>query len=144
MIGTVVAGAGSVGTARADDPTFVSWSDVLPGLTDEYDPSSETPCVSGDPKCVQMVIKEMQRRFRPLARKCSHQANFALSHLRTTEEFQRATAEPGFFIDPLFVNHEDAVFAKYYFEAYDAWEAGRMGQVPKARRIALNLPRRSR
>ncbi len=136
---TTLAGAGG---ARADDPPFVSWSDVLPGLTDEYVPTSENPCVSGDPKCVQIAIKEMQRRFRPLARKCSHQAIFALSYLRTTEEYQRATAEPGFFIDPLFVNHEDAVFAKYYFRAYDAWAAGRTGQVPKAWRIALNAAKK--
>lgn len=142
MIGTAVAGAGAAGTANADDPTFVGWSDVLPGLTDEYDPSSENPCVSGDPKCVEFVIKEMQRRFRPLARKCSHQAIFALSYLRTTQEYQRATAEPGFFIDPLFVNHEDAVFAKYYFQAYDSWADGRKRQVPKAWRIALNAAKK--
>ncbi|MDQ3325769.1 MAG: DUF5995 family protein [Actinomycetota bacterium] len=140
MVGASVTGAGTAGAA--DDPIFASWSDVLPGLTDEYDPSSENPCVSGDPRCVDMVIKEMQRRFRPLARKCSHQAIFSLSYLRTTQEYQRATAEPGFFIDPLFVNHEDAVFAKYYVEAYDAWTADRMRQVPEAWRIALNAAKK--
>lgn len=140
MVGASVTGAGAAGAA--DDPIFASWSDVLPGLTDEYDPSSENPCVSGDPRCVDVVIKEMNRRFRPLARTCSHQAIFSLSYLRTTQEYQRATAEPGFFIDPLFVNHEDAVFAKYYFEAYDTWAAGKTRQVPEAWRIAFNAAKK--
>lgn len=43
---------------------------------------------------------------------------------------------------PAFVNHEDAVFAKYYFEAYDTWAAGRTRQVPEVWRIALNAAKK--
>jgi hypothetical protein len=78
----------------------------------------------------------MTRRWRPLDRSCDHRAVFALTYLRTTEEFLRTVEEdPGFFRDPAWVNHEDAVFAELYFRAYDAWEDG--GPVPEAWRIAF-------
>ncbi len=129
------------GPARAEDPIFVSWSQVLVSWTDEYVPTSENPCVAGRPTCVRLTIEEMQRRFRPLAATCSHQAVFSLAYLRTTQEYKRAAEEKGFFEDVRFVNHEDAVFAKYYFDAYDAWAADRLRRVPKAWRIAFDAAR---
>jgi hypothetical protein len=101
-------------------------------------PLADDQCADGSSKCVDATIKKMQRHFDPLARTCSHQAIFALAYLRTTQEYARAAAEPGFFQDVRFVNHEDAVFAKYYFDAYDAWVAGRTAQVPKAWAIAFD------
>ncbi len=80
----------------------------------------------------------MYRRFNPQARSCDHASVFALTYLRTTEEYQRASLTPGFFGDPYFVNHEDAVFARYYFDAYDDWKANRRHLVPQAWRIALD------
>ena len=50
-------------SARADDPVFVGWSSLLPGLTEEYNPSSASDCVAGRMNCVRAVIREMQRRF---------------------------------------------------------------------------------
>jgi hypothetical protein len=83
------------------------------------------------------VIREMQRRFDPLAAACDHDAIFSLTYLRTTEEYRRTIEDLTFFQDTAFVNHEDAVFARYYFEAYDNWEAGRRAAVPQAWAIAF-------
>jgi hypothetical protein len=80
----------------------------------------------------------MERRFAPLASNCAHNAIFALAYLRTTQEYARTAADPEFFDDARFVNHEDAVFAQFYFEAYDAWAAGHRGQVPQAWNIAFD------
>jgi hypothetical protein len=99
---------------------------------------TDDQCSSGSSTCVKATIQKMQRHFEPLARACSHQAIFALAYLRTTQEYARAAAEPGFFADVQFVNHEDAVFAAYYFDAYDAWTANRASQVPKAWAIAFD------
>jgi hypothetical protein len=61
---------------------------------------------------------------------------FALTYLRTTQEFFRTVTEnPHFSSDPQWLNHEDTVFAELYFNAYDAWEAGQ--PVPPAWRIAF-------
>ena len=49
-----------------------------------------------------------------------------------------AAEQPGYFQDTPWVNHEDAVFAKYYFNAYDNWLAGNRSQVPQAWLIALD------
>ena len=123
--------------AAAEDPPFVGWSAITPTLTGGYDPSSEDDCKKGHVNCVDKVIRDMERRFDPLAESCDHDAIFALSYLRTTEEYRRTIEDPDFFEDTAFVNHEDAVFADYYFEAFDDWHEGRVGEVPPSWRIAF-------
>ena len=125
------------GIARAEEPPFLGWTALLPGLTTEYEPSSENDCAAGRTRCVDAVIREMQRRFDPLAKACDHDAIFSLTYLRTTEEYRRTIEDPTFFDDTQFVNHEDAVFARYYFQAYDDWSAGRRSAVPRAWAIAF-------
>jgi hypothetical protein len=127
----------TAGAARAEDPLFLGWTSLAPALTTEYDPSSENDCAAGRTRCVDAVIREMERRFRPLAGSCDHDAIFSLTYLRTTEEYRRAIEDPAFFEDTRFVNHEDVVFARYYFEAYDDWSAGRLAAVPQAWAIAF-------
>jgi hypothetical protein len=123
--------------ARAADPPFLGWSSILPPLQGTYEPSSEDDCKRGATSCVDKVIREMTRRFDPLAASCNHDSVFALAYLRTTEEYRRAISDPTFFEDTPFINHQDAVFAEYYFEAYDDWHGGRVEQVPPAWRIAF-------
>ena len=127
----------TAGAARAQDPLFLGWTTLAPALTTEYDPSSENDCAAGRTRCVDAVIREMDRRFGPLASACDHDAIFSLTYLRTTEEYRRSIEDPTFFEDTHFVNHEDVVFARYYFEAYDNWAAGRRDAVPQAWAIAF-------
>jgi uncharacterized protein DUF5995 len=125
--------------AAADDPPiFVDWPSLLPGLLDEYQPSSANDCVAGRPHCVDATIREMERRFRSLGPACDHNAVFALAYLRTTQTYRWARDQSGYFADTPWVNHEDAVFAKYYFAAYDNWAAGDRGDVPQAWLIAFD------
>lgn len=124
--------------AAADDPLFVEWSSLLPGLVDEYDPSSANDCVAGRPNCLDATIREMERRFAPLGQACDHNAVFALAYLRTTQTYEWARDQAGYFNDTPWVNHEDAVFAKYYFNAYDDWAAGNRSQVPQAWLLAFD------
>ena len=123
--------------AFASDPPFVGWTAITPTLTSGYDPGSEDECLRGSTKCVDKVIREMERRFDPLASSCDHDSIFALSYLRTTEEYRRAIEDPEYFSDNPFINHQDAVFADYYFDAYDDWQHDRIDQVPPAWRIAF-------
>ena len=125
------------GPAAAEDPLFLNWSQLLPGLTAGHDPSSANDCTSGRIQCVDAVVREMTKRFDRLAAACDHDSLFALSYLRTTEEYRRAALTPGFFGDTPFINHEDAVFARYYFDAYDAWHRGDVAATPPAWRVAL-------
>lgn len=128
----------SAAPAQADDPTFVDWSSLLPSFTDTYDPTSENDCVAGKPNCIDKTIREMQKRFAPLGQACSHNAVFSLAYLRTTQTYKWARNQEGFFADTPFVNHEDAVFAKYYFDAYDDWASGHRTSVPQAWLIAFD------
>ena len=123
--------------AAGEETPFVGWMNVLPGLVTE-DPSRTTECASGQPQCVDKTIRTMTRHFDALASSCDHEAVFALAYLRVTEEVKRTVAlNPAFFARPSFVNREVALFAKLYFDAYDAWKAGATSRVPGAWRIAL-------
>ena len=134
-----VAGIAGPRVAYADDPIFVDWTSLLPSMSDTYNPNSANECVAGKYTCVDKTIREMDRRFDPLATSCSHQAVFALSYLRTTETYRdTVNADNNFFVDTPFVNHEDAVFAKYYFQAYDNWAAGNRTAVPAAWNTAFD------
>jgi hypothetical protein len=130
--------------AQAEDPPFVEWTTLLPTLTEGYDPTSANECVAGKTQCVDKVIREMYKRFDPQADSCSHDAVFALAYLRTTEEYRRTIDDPTFFRETSWVNHYDAVFAKYYFRAADDYAAGRRSDVPAAWRIAYDASRDKR
>lgn len=121
----------------AGDAAYVGWPELLPGLAQGYEPTSADICRSGKPRCVQRVLREMARRLDPLDKKCDHDAVFALTYLRTTEKFRESTREQDFFSDPSFLIHQDAVFADYYFRAYDAWHGGDKSKVPPAWAIAF-------
>jgi hypothetical protein len=123
--------------AVGEDAPFVGWSALLPGLTLPYDPTSPDDCIAGRSQCVDKTIREMTRRFDPLASSCDHNAIFSLTYLRVTEEYRRTIEKP-FFDDTQFVNYEDTMFAHYYFAAFDAWAAGRIGDVPAAWRVAFD------
>jgi hypothetical protein len=127
--------------AVAEDPPFVGWSSLLPGLSLPYDVTSPDDCIAGRVQCVDKTIRQMTQRFEPLASTCDHNAIFALTYLRVTEEYRRTVQDPTFFHDTPFVNYEDGIFAHYYFFAYDAWKDGETADVPPAWRIAFDAAR---
>ena len=120
------------GQAGAEDPPYLGWPGLLPAVPGTYSPSSEDDCVKGRNQCVDAVIREMTRRFDPLASSCDHDAIFSLAYLRTTEEYRRTIEDPTFFENTAFVNHEDVVFAEHYFRAYDAWHSTSRALTPPA------------
>jgi hypothetical protein len=78
----------------------------------------------------------MERRYKPLAKQCDHDAIFALNYLRTTEVFQQTLDQIGY-DDPASVIREDALFAEYYFRAYDTYYKGK-GDIPPAWKITFD------
>src|SRR4029450_1867401 len=75
--------------AVAEDPPFVGWSALLPGLSIPYDTTSPNDCVAGRGQGVDQVVREMTKRLDPLASSCDHDAIFSLTYLRVTEEYRR-------------------------------------------------------
>ena len=108
------------------------------GTSASNDVSDRRACELGQPKCVDRVIKEMEQRFRKLARRCDHDAVFALLYLRTTEKF-RDTLDTIGYGDPSSVVREDGLFADFYFHAFDAFHDG--GDPPPAWDIAFSAAR---
>lgn len=129
--------AGACGGTDGDRPAAPqSWREVEATLGPHLEPSSPNPCQSGEPACFDLVLGEMRRRAERLAAACDHDALFALMYLRTTEAI-RDVASDGAFGDPRAVAHVAAWFARFYFDAYDAWHAGRRDDVPGAWRISF-------
>ena len=58
-------GSLTAGATETTDPTFVSWTDILPSLTSGFDPTSENECVAGKINCVDKAIREMRRVLQP-------------------------------------------------------------------------------
>ena len=108
------------------------------GTSASNDVSDRRACELGQPKCVNRVIKEMEQRFRKLARRCDHDAIFALLYLRTTEKF-RDTLDTIGYGDPSSVVREDGLFADFYFHAFVAFHDG--GDPPPAWDIAFSAAR---
>ena len=138
-----VATAGTLTPAAADgivspeplDPVI----GVLPPRPVPYTPYTGSICPDGAPTCIDATIAEMQRRLDTLAAACDHDAVFALAYLRVTEDVRTAVAS-GWFQDRVWLGQVDAVFAKDYFDAMDAWSSGdpaRQATVPVAWKIAL-------
>ncbi len=136
-LGALILALAAPPAAVAEDPPFVGWSALLPALSFPYDPSSPDDCIAGRTQCVDKTIREMTRRFDPLASSCDHNAIFSLTYLRVTQEYRQTIDEP-FFDDTPFVNYEDTLFAHYYFAAFDAWSAGEIEDVPPAWRVAFD------
>lgn len=110
-------------------------------LASVHEPTSKQACRVGKPKCVEFVIKEMEHRYKPLAKQCDHDALFALTYLRTTETFLDTLDEVKY-KHPAAVIREDALFAEYYFRAYDAYHRG-IGNVPPAWQVAFDAAQNS-
>ncbi|TNF22410.1 MAG: hypothetical protein EP329_28610 [Deltaproteobacteria bacterium] len=111
--------------AAADDPRAGFWA--LDG------------CPDGEDACLDVVIAALEAHYEALASTCDHDALFALAYLRTTEALQVAIRTPGYFAEPARINHQDVVFAGYYFAAYEAWHGGDREAVPEAWRIAFEI-----
>lgn len=132
----------SAGATDYEDPFFLNWPTYVPSSTTDYTVSTADECKKGQVQCVDKVIREMTKRFNALG--CHHDATFAFTYLLTTEEYRRAVEDPNFFTDNAFVNHQDAVFADYYFEQFDAFRAGDLAKVSPAWRIAFQSAQEER
>lgn len=99
------------------------------------DLSDKPICQKGKPQCVHLVESEMDKRLRKLTKDCDHDSIFSLAYLRTTETYGDTLDTSGY-QDPSSVTREDALFADYYFRAFDAFHDGD-GDVPLAWQIAF-------
>jgi hypothetical protein len=130
--------------ASAATPTNVPWSVYLAGWTEEFVPTSENDCVAGRDKCLKATLKELARIADDTAKSCSHDAVFARAYLRMTQTYGWSREIPGYYEDVPFANHQDAVFARYYTDAYHAYRAGDRAAVPRAWQLALDASRDKR
>jgi hypothetical protein len=122
--------------ARAEDPPLVNWPALLPALAPPFTESTFDLCPDGSPRCLDATLAEMRRRLAAHDAACSDHALFLRNYQMVTLFYQRL-AGTGFFQDDAYVAREDAIFARLYFDAEDAWRGGDRERVPEAWRIAF-------
>ncbi len=113
-----------------------TWATTVATLSDHVTPGSANPCNRGAPTCLDIVVAEMARRVDAHAAACDHRVLFELAYLYVTRgirDAERSDAVPG---QAEYLRHLDAVFARYYFTAADALQAGDTGAAPRAWQIA--------
>lgn len=132
---------GTPAPASADDAPFIDWNPLLPGLATPYRPSRERDCVDGSNECIEETLSEMYRRFDRRYATCDHNSAFGITYIRVTEAIRKAVLRGDVYAEPRYLNHEDRVFARMYFEAMDAWQRGDRARVPPAWLEALDAGR---
>ena len=103
---------------------YVAWSSDLAGWTDAYVPSSDNDCVAGRSNCLTATLRELSQIADSTARDSTHDAVFARAYVRMTQLYGHTREIPGYYEDVPATNHLDAVFAKYYVDAYGNWRSG--------------------
>jgi hypothetical protein len=131
---------GATGPAAAADAPYLDWPSLLPALPTAFTPDVEPDCADGSDACIDRTIVKMRNRLDATIPPCDHRAVFGLAYLRVTEDV-RAGREAGIFRDPRWLNREDAVFARMYFDVYDAYAAGQRTGVPMAWQLAFDSER---
>lgn len=151
LVGALVGGIGAASAAvvtaapaQADVLPYVPWSSYLAGWTDEYVPSSDNDCVAGRPSCLKATLKEQSRIADETAASCSHNAVFARAYVRMTQLYGHTRDIDGYYEDEPYFNHVDAVFARYYTDAYYAWKDGDRDEVPQVWLTAFDAARDKR
>ena len=134
-------GVPATAAPSAGDTLYVPWSMYLRGWTDAYIPTSENDCVAGRPACLGQTLRELNRIHELNGKSCSHNAIFSLAYLRMTQTYGWSRDIPGYYEDVPFANHQDAVFARYYTDAFYNWRNGRRARVPKAWLLAFDAAR---
>ncbi len=118
--------------AEADDGIYIAWSTSLPGWSDTYTPSSDNDCTAGRSTCLKQTLKELAKIHDLNGQSCSHNAIFSMAYLRMTQYYGFTRSLTGYYQDVPFANHQDAVFARYYTDAFWNWKNGKRSEVPQA------------
>ena len=128
----------STTTTATSGNLVTDWTMLLPGLAGPYIPNDPNNiCNAGNPQCVDSVAREMAKRLQPLSDSCSHNALFSLLYLDVTHHIGDAVRTAGYFQVPQVISHEDALFASYYFNAFDAYARGDLVNTPGAWQVAF-------
>jgi Family of unknown function (DUF5995) len=139
LASTTTSTVSSTTTSTTTLNPVTDWSSLLPTLAGPYNPNDPNNiCNAGNPQCVQSVAREMTKRLQPLSDSCSHNALFSLLYLDVTNHIYTAVTTPGYFQVPGVISHEDALFASYYFNAFDHYASGDLANTPYAWQVAFN------
>ena len=106
----------------------------LPGTPTQPQPGPVPYCETPSVGCIDTEIQRMTELRDSLG--CDHRAIFATTYLELTKEIRRfVDTDPGALKDLNYLYTEDALFADFYFDTFQAWQEG--GRVPPAWRIAF-------
>jgi hypothetical protein len=132
LVAVVVALVAAASPAVASTTLYTPWSSVLPGWNDQFAPGSDNDCAAGRPSCLTVTLNEQVHILTPNGQSCSHLAVFPLAYTRMTQTYGWTRDQAGYYHDVPYMNHMDAIFARYYTDAYYNWAGGSRSSVPQS------------
>jgi hypothetical protein len=132
ILAVALSSVGFAAPSFADTTLYTPWSSVLPGWNDQFAPGSDNTCAAGRSSCLTVTLNEQLHILTPNAQSCSHLAIFPLAYVRMTQTYGWTRDQDGYYHDVPYMNHMDAVFAKYYTDAYYNWSGGNRSAVPQS------------
>jgi Family of unknown function (DUF5995) len=124
--------------AAADhhDADPLPWSQFLPAFETVQNPRLGP--VEGCRKASLRCVDRVERRLLALRERlgCDHRAIFPVTYAHVTRRVGEALREPGFYRWRRWLIYQDVVFAGYFFDAFEASEAG--DPVPPAWQVAFD------
>lgn len=135
--------------ALATTPAQASGSEVagssyLRAVADTHAAKIKEVCPAGNSGCLIATLKEQASIADKTAQTCDHNAVFARAYLRMTQLYGHTRAIRGYYRDVHYANRMDAVFGKYYTDAYHHWRSGERDSVPQAWLIAFDAAKEKR
>ncbi|MGN6606250.1 MAG: DUF5995 family protein [Jatrophihabitans sp.] len=127
-----------LGSLTGGSTPYTPWSTYLPGWNDQFVPSSSNDCAAGRSNCLTATLKEQTRILGITGQSCSHLAVFPLAYVRMTQTYGWTRSQAGYYQDVPYMNHMDAIFAKYYTDAYYNYVGGNRAAVPGAWQYAFD------
>jgi hypothetical protein len=116
----------------AADTLFTPWSALLPGWNDQLAPGYDTTCANGEAGCLDGTLAQQTQILKSTGQACSHLAVFPLAYVRMTQTYGWTRGQDGYYADVPYMNHMDAIFAKYYTDAYQDYVHGDRSDVAQA------------
>ena len=129
LAGAVAAVALACAAPAAAAEPYDDWNPDFIGFPSNSDVSARGKCAGGSDLCIDRTIGEMWRRFHTVQPECGGNAIFSLTYLRVTEDVREGVGEE-FWPDHWWINYQDSIFARVYFDTYDNWAAGVEGDPP--------------
>jgi len=140
LLAAAVCAAGAAPAAADHHASNLPWPYLLPAqpTSKKVQPHGVRNCRRSSIRCLDGLVRRLERQWRPLDAACDHRALFSLSYLRISEGLREdlGRRRPRFFRHRKWMQLVITTFSNRYFQAFAGYERGR--PIPSSWRITFD------